>query len=79
MAAQTGSSKTAVLERLYEAGVRGKRTGRDSQNYKFPKNPPYGFRVSDGRLVPERREMEVARLIVELRDRQRIGWRPSKT
>lgn len=75
VAAQTGLSKTAVLERLHEAGVRGRRTGRDPENYKFPKNPPYGFRVSNGRLVPDRREMKVARLIVELRDRQRIAWR----
>lgn len=63
-------SKQFVLTQLRAAGIRksGLR-GRSPENYRFH-NPPYGFRVREGRLEPDQREMKVARLIVELRDRQ---------
>ncbi len=75
ISAEIGLSKTAVIERLQAGGIRRARTGRDPDNYKFPKNPPYGSRVVKGQLVPDRLEMKVARQIVELRDRQQAGWR----
>ena len=75
IAVELGLSKTAVIERLQAGGIRRARTGRDPNNYKFPKNPPYGYQVVNGRLVANRLEMKVARQIVELRDRQKVGWR----
>lgn len=75
VAAEIGLSKTAVIERLHNLGIRRTRRGRDPDNYQFPKNPPYGYRVKDGRLVPDRQEMKTARRIVESRDRQNLGWR----
>ncbi len=35
----------------------------------------YGNRIIDGRLVNDRQEQKVARLIVELRLRQNLGWK----
>lgn len=69
IADEFGVSKQFVLTQLRAAGIRKTpRRGRSSENYRFH-NPPYGFRARNGRLERDLREMKVARLIVELRDR----------
>jgi hypothetical protein len=71
---QTGLSKQAVLARLRSAGVRKTADrGRSPDNFRYPV-PPYGYRINEGRLVASPREMKVARLIVEMRDRQKADW-----
>ena len=65
-----GCSKTAVLQQLREQGIRngsGRRT--DPENYKLY-DPPYGFSKKNGRLVPNKAEMRVCRIVVNLRDSQ---------
>ena len=42
-------------------------------NYLAP-NPPYGFKVEAGRLLIDRKEMKVCKLIVELRRNQNWDW-----
>lgn len=74
VADRVGISKQAVLARLRQIGVR--RTpgrGRSPDNFRYP-YPPYGFRVVSQRLVLNRRELRIARLIVELRDCNGMKW-----
>jgi hypothetical protein len=71
---QVGLSKQAVLSRLRNEGIRETRgRGRDSNSFRYP-FPPYGQRVTDGRLTIDRKEMKVVRLVIELRDRKSWGW-----
>lgn len=72
LAKKYGVSKTVILEGLHKIGVKvggGGERMTNPQNYRC-KNPPYGFLVKDGKLVPNKREMKVCRLIVELIDRR---------
>jgi hypothetical protein len=72
LADEYGVSKQMILGRLRQAGVHGgKARGRAADNFRFP-NPPYGYRVVNGRLETHPGELKVVRLIVELRDRK--GW-----
>lgn len=73
IADKTGLSKTAVIKRLNETGTKNRHRGRDQNNYRF-RNPPYGFKVVDGKLVQSRQELKIIRLIVEYRDRQGKPW-----
>lgn len=67
---EVGLSKQAILGRLRAAGVSGTQgRGRSEENYRFP-NPPYGYHVSNGRLMPNPVEMKTVRLIVEFRERR---------
>ncbi len=69
-----GLSKQTVLGRLRQAGVsKSPGRGRSQENYRFP-NPAFGHRVVKGRLESNPREMKIARLIVELRDRQGLSF-----
>lgn len=70
IADEFGVSKQFVLTQLRAAGIRKTpHRGRSSENYRFH-NPPYGYRVRNAKLETDPREIKVARLIVELRDRQ---------
>lgn len=74
IADEFGVSKQFVLTQLRAAGIRKTaRRGRSETNYRFH-NPPYGFRVRNGRLETDRVEMRTARMICELRDRQRKSF-----
>ena len=67
IAERVGISKTTVLERLREQGIRipkGRKT--NPKKYRLH-HPPFGFRKIDARLVPDRSEMKVCRMIVHLR------------
>ena len=90
IADEFGVSKQFVLTQLRAAGIRKTaRRGRSPENYRFH-NPPYGYRARNGKLETDPSEMKVARLIVELRDRQgksfseiaselnKRGWRNRK-
>ena len=70
LADEYGVSKQMILGRLREAGVHGgKGRGRAADNFRFP-NPVFGNKVVAGRLETNPTEMKIARLVVELRDRQ---------
>lgn len=70
LAEEYGVSKQMILGRLREAGVHGgKGRGRAADNFRFP-NPVYGNKVVAARLETNSAEMKIARLVVELRDRQ---------
>jgi DNA-binding Lrp family transcriptional regulator len=72
IAIQLDVSKTVVLERLRALGIHTK-SGRvtNPNNYRHHE-PPYGYRIKDGKLVSDKKEMQISRLVVELRTRQ--GW-----
>lgn len=66
-------SRTLILSRLHDRGIR---EGTASKRRTNPKNyrcpiPPYGFAIQNGRLVPNRQEMKVCRLVVELVEREK--------
>ena len=70
LADEYGVSKQMVLDRLRQAGVHGGNgRGRSPENFRFS-NPIYGNKVVAGRLETNPTEMKIARLVVELRDRQ---------
>lgn len=71
-----GLSKTSVLRRLHSLGIRKENIGEGAKDHqRAAVRAPYGHRVIDGRLVSDRQEQKVARLIVELRARQNLGWK----
>lgn len=74
LAAQFGVSKQSILVRLRQSGVmRSEGRGRSAINYRYP-NPPYGYRVCEERLVINRAEAKVVRIIIELRERKKLSW-----
>jgi transposase-like protein len=69
-----GVSKQMILCRVRRAGVHNTpQKGRSPTNYRY-RNPPYGLRVNNGHLVPDKKEMKLVRQIVELRSRKKLGW-----
>lgn len=73
LAEHFGASKQTILARLRRVGVsKTSRSGRCPKNYRY-RNPPYGLKVLNGCLIPDRREMRVVRKILELR-RIGFGW-----
>jgi hypothetical protein len=70
IAAELGFSKTLILAQLKAAGL-NERMGRSTRADNYRKHePPYGFRLRDGKLVPYATEMKICHLVVELRARQ---------
>jgi len=68
IAEKLGVSKTFVLDRLREMGIRD---GGDTNRLTNPTNYrssaiPYGFRVKDGKLVPHYAELKICRKVVAL-------------
>ena len=68
-------SKTAVSSHLKQLEIKEKHTGRDPNNYKFPRNPPYGYKVMEGKLVQNPKEIKMARWIIQLKDRDALTWK----
>lgn len=65
-------SKATILSTLHRMGVRVQtQAGRitNPNNYRV-RNPPYGFRIQEGRLVLNKSEIRICRLVVELIARQ---------
>ena len=63
-----GISKTVVLDRLHAEGIRMK-TGKDRvnnpDNYRLH-TAPYGWKVKDGKLAPNKAELKICRRVVTL-------------
>ncbi len=68
-----GISKQAVLARLRRFGVRNGQRGRTLDNYRFP-NPPYGQKVWGKRLVLNKKELRIVRIVIQLRDQEQLRW-----
>ncbi len=65
-----GVSKSTVLEKIRQAQTPTrnlKYSLTNPKNYRAP-NPPFGFRVVDGRLVENKREIQLCRKIIEMSD-----------
>lgn len=60
-----------ILKLLNGAGVRIGKVGRstDPKNYRN-NSPPYGYLIRAGKLVPNKAEIKICRMVVELRDRR---------
>ena len=69
IAEKTGVSKSTVLSRLKAEGVltRNKSSSSNPMNYRSP-NPPFGYRVVDGRLVKNPLEVRICKKIIELKN-----------
>lgn len=75
IAERVGLSKTAVLERLRAQGVRNLPDRKASPNNYRLHEPPYGYSKIDGRLLVNRAELKVCRLVVELRERHKRSYK----
>jgi len=63
-----GVAKSVVLARLHAAGIR-EETGagrmNNPENYRC-RVAPYGYSIKDGRLVPNKTELRICRIVVDL-------------
>ena len=71
-----GISKTAVLDRLHTLGIRN--VASIGERMTNPKNyrasvAPYGYRIADGQLVANKKEVRISRLIVQLINEQELS------
>lgn len=65
-------SRTVIRSRLRDLGIdinAVKPTSTNPENYRCA-TPPYGFQVKAGKLLPNRLEMKICRLVVELIQRE---------
>ena len=72
IAAQFGVSRSVVTSRLRSEGIHcgnGKGRSINPENYRNP-SIPYGHAVKDGRLVLNKTEQRICKLVVELIKRQ---------
>ncbi len=75
VAVRVGISKASVLRRLHALGIRKETLAEVANDQPRPAvRAPFGQRIIAGKLVNDRQEQKVARLIVELRARQNLGW-----
>lgn len=68
IARRFGVSRAAILTRLHGLGIRdqsGTKRAVNPKNYRM-RVPPYGYSIRDGKLVPNKVELKICRLIVEL-------------
>ncbi len=75
LASHFGVSKSFVLARLHSMGIReGLNAGRSTnpENYRCHV-APYGYQVRDGKLVTNKAELRICRLVVELMARQGLS------
>ena len=71
IAERLGCSKTFVITTLKRLKVLRPMKGSQSVPTNYRRAiAPYGFRLVDGKLAPERTEMKICRLIVDLIDRR---------
>ena len=73
IAERYGVSKSFILSAIHRSGVKiGTNVGRstDPKNYRN-NSPPYGYSIRDGKLVPNKSEMKICRIVVELRGRRK--------
>lgn len=74
IAEKYGVSKSFVLAVVHRLGVKTAKAGRstDPNNYRNS-SPPYGYAVRDGKLVPNKSEMKICRLVIEFRGRRGLS------
>ena len=74
IAEQYGVSKSFVLAVIHRLGVNTGKVGRstDPNNYRN-NSPQYGYAVRAGKLVPNKSEMKICRMVVELRGRRGLS------
>lgn len=75
IAERYGVSKSFILSAIHRSGVKlGTKVGRstDPKNYRN-NSPPYGYLIRDGKLVPNKSEMKICRVVVELRGRRKLS------
>lgn len=75
-AAELGISKSCVMDRIKKFELKVPRKGRqmNPDNFRHP-NPPYGYAAKKGKLVLNKQEIRVCRLVVQgIRDRG-LGYR----
>jgi hypothetical protein len=75
IARKFGVAKPVIISRL--GGLEIPKSNRENrvtnpQNYRC-RVPPYGYAIRDGKLVPNKRELRICRLVVELMGRQGKG------
>jgi len=76
IATQVGLSKSAVLSKLHSLGIRRENLKDiEYDNHRPAIRAPFGQKIVTGKLVPNRHELKIARLIVELRARQSLSWK----
>lgn len=71
-----GISKTSVLEKLHSLDIRfetGKGRMTNPENYRAP-NAPFGYKIIDGRLMPYKKEIKICRLVVTLKNEEKISF-----
>ena len=76
IAGHFGVAKSLILARLHAIGIReGVAAGRSTnpENYRC-RVPPYGYSIRDGRLVPNKAELRVCRMVVNLIRRKRLSF-----
>ena len=76
IARKVGLSKAEVLRRLHSVGIRRETVKDLAVDRPRPAvRAPFGKRIVAGKVVDCRRELSIARYIVELRGRQGLGWK----
>lgn len=66
IAENLGVSKTYILDQLHAENVSG-RSGRmtNPKNYRH-NTPPYGWKIKEGKLIPNKSELKICRRVVTL-------------
>ena len=78
IAEKYGVSKSFVLAVIHRSGLTTSKAGRSTNPANYRNNsPPYGYSVRDGKLVPNKSQMKICRIVVELRVAARIFDNPS--
>lgn len=76
VAEKLGISKTAVLEKLHDLGIRNEASKvermTNPNNYRAAV-APYGYRNADGQLVATKKEVRICRLVVQLINEQELS------
>ena len=74
IAERFGVSKSFILSVLHNSDIKVGKVGRSTnpQNYRNS-TPPYGYSVRNGHLVPNKSELKICRIVVELRSRQNFS------
>ena len=70
IAERIGVSKTTVLTKLKKSGISSRGTSESlthPENYRSS-NPPFGFRVIDGRLVENKQEIRICRKVIRMKN-----------
>ena len=72
---EIGLAKSTILNKIRKEGIHHQMRGRDQDNYSFKQQVPFGYKLSEGRLLPNRTEMKVCRIIVSCRAQDHLSWK----